>query len=468
MGAGVAEVGDQTTTNVGGKTMKAISKWTIVSALLAGAAYAQVPSTNDTSDGNDNTGMGTGALGGPNPVNLTGNFNTAAGFQALFANTTGARTPPRGRRRSPDTRPAPTTPPWGLRRSRTTQPAPTTPPWGLWRSLTTTGSNNTASGFGALEDNSTGSDNTASGAFALEDNQTGSQNTASGAEALEDNLTGNNNTATGFQALEDNSIGFDNTALGSGALGANTSGNDNTASGYQALFFNTTGNNNAASGLFALFSNTTGSGNTASGADALEADTTGANNIAVGFQAGINLTTGSNNIAIGNEGAAGDNKMIKIGTEGTQKKTFIAGIFSNTAVSGLPVVIGSNGELGAVSSSERFKTAIAPMGANTEKLQQLRPVTFRYKADLPGTVRYGLIAEEVAKVYPELVVRDDQGRIDGVRYDELAPMLLNELQKEHEHAQVQDAQINELKAQLAEVHAALAPLRPKDQLVAGR
>jgi hypothetical protein len=194
----------------------------------------------------------------------------------------------------------------------------------------------------------------------------------------------------------------------------------------------------------------------------------------MGYQAGLNLTTGSNNIEIGNEGTAGDNKVIKIGTEGTQKKAFIAGIFSNTAVSGLTVVIGSNGELGAVSSSERFKTAIAPMGSNTAKLKQLRPVTFHLKADPKGAPQYGLIAEEVAKVYPELVVRDQKGRIDGVRYDELAPMLLNEVQKQaaeiRELKQQQkqfatQAELNDLKQQL---QAALAALRSKEQLVAQR
>jgi ribosomal protein L29 len=199
----------------------------------------------------------------------------------------------------------------------------------------------------------------------------------------------------------------------------------------------------------------------------------------VGFQAGLNVSSGSNNIEIGNEGAAADNKVIKIGTEGTQKKTYIAGIYSNTAVSGLAVVIGSNGELGTVSSSERFKTGIAPMGSNTEKLQQLRPVTFHYKADAQGTLRYGLIAEEVAKVYPELVVLDRNGRIDGIRYDELAPMLLNEMQKEHatvadQAAEIRDlrrqvAKVNDLERELAEMHAALTALRStRDQLVAQR
>lgn len=142
------------------------------------------------------------------------------------------------------------------------------------------------------------------------------------------------------------------------------------------------------------------------------------------------MTTGSNNIDIGNPGAAKDGAkansgVIRIGTQtptALQTSAYIAGIYDNTSVSGLAVIIDSNGQLGTAPSSERYKTDIAPMGSNTEKLQQLQPATFHYKADAKGTLRYGLIAEEVAKVYPELVVRDDQGRVDGLRYGELAPM----------------------------------------------
>jgi hypothetical protein len=137
--------------------------------------------------------------------------------------------------------------------------------------------------------------------------------------------------------------------------------------------------------------------------------------------------------------------------------------------------VDSTGHLGTASSSERFKTGIEPMGSNTAKLEQLRPVTFHYKVDSQGTPRYGLIAEEVAKVYPELVVRDQNGRIDGVRYDELAPMLLNEMQKQKKAAEAQDEKINaqaaeitELKHQLTGIQTALAKLQPKDQLVAQR
>jgi hypothetical protein len=176
--------------------------------------------------------------------------------------------------------------------------------------------------------------------------------------------------------------------------------------------------------------------------------------------------------------------VIRIGTEvptALQTKTYIAGIYDNTAVVGIGVVIDSNGQLGTVSSSERFKTDIAPMGSNTSKLQQLRPVTFHYKADPQGTQRYGLIAEEVATVYPELVVRDKNGRIDGVRYDELAPMLLNEVQQAQMKIAAQDAEISQLKQQQKnfatqaelndlkqQLQAALAALRSKDQLVAQR
>ena len=181
----------------------------------------------------------------------------------------------------------------------------------------------------------------------------------------------------------------------------------------------------------------------------------------------MNLSSGSNNIDIGNEGDSGDAGIIRIGTAGKETKTFIAGIV-DSKLTGNEVVITAAGQLGVKASSERYKTDIAPMGSVSEKLRQLRPVSFHLKTNPEGEVQYGLIAEEVANVYPELVIRDASGRIDGVRYDELAPMLLNEVQKEHEHALAQDAQISELKAQLAEVHAALASLQPKDQLVARR
>jgi Chaperone of endosialidase len=214
-----------------------------------------------------------------------------------------------------------------------------------------------------------------------------------------------------------------------------------------ALQYNTTGGNNTASGYEALFNNTTGS-----------------SNIAVGFQAGANLTTGSNNIDIGSKGAAAESDTIRIGIAATHKATVIAGIYG-TSVTGSAVVVSSTGRLGVTMSSERYKTAIAPMGANTAKLGQLRPVTFHLKTDPKGALQYGLIAEEVAKVYPELVIRNETGRIDGVRYDELAPMLLNEVQKKNAAL---DAEIRELKRQVAVISAALRSLQAKDELIANR
>jgi hypothetical protein len=258
-------------------------------------------------------------------------------------------------------------------------------------------------------------------------------------------------------------------------MNESVTGSSNTAVGYQALLGSAptygTASNNTAVGAGALYSFSSGGNNTASGYNALYSNTTGSNNIAIGYEAGYKVITGSNNIEIGNVGAAGDNKEIKIGTEGAQKKAFIAGIYGNSTVSGLAVVIGSNGELGAVSSSERFKTGIAAMGSNTEKLQLLRPVTFHYKSDARGTLRYGLIAEEVAKVYPELVVRDQKGRIDGVRYDELAPMLLNELQKQDARIrglEQEVAKVNDLERALTKMHAALTALQSSNPLAAQR
>jgi len=288
--------------------------------------------------------------------------------------------------------------------------------------------------------------------------------------ALFANTTGNDNTASGSNALAFNTTGSDNTASGAAALLSNTTGNYNTASGVNALQSNTTGNGNTASGFDALYY-TTGGNNTASGYSALLSNTTGKNNIAEGYQAGYNLTTGSNNIDIGNVAVAGESNLIRIGTKGTHKGAVIAGI-STTQVTGSAVYVTTSGRLGVLASSERYKTAIASMGSNTTKLGELRPVTFHLKTDPKGALQYGLIAEEVAKVYPELVIRDQAGRIDGVRYDELAPMLLNEMQKrdaaQDQHSAAQDAKISQLMGQLAEMHAALGKLQAKDELVAQR
>jgi hypothetical protein len=175
---------------------------------------------------------------------------------------------------------------------------------------------------------------------------------------------------------------------------------------------------------------------------------------------------------------ATEGDVIRIGTKGIQKEAFVAGIYNHT-LTGNVVVVDSAGRLGVQAvSSERFKTAIAPMGSDTAKLGQLRPVSFKLKSDATGTRQYGLIAEEVAKVYPELVIRDEKGRIDGVRYDELAPMLLNEIQQQERKIAEQSVEIRDLKQQertvgemqrqLADMHAALVQLQSKDKLVAKR
>jgi hypothetical protein len=264
-------------------------------------------------------------------------------------------------------------------------------------------------------------------------NTTGVRNTANGFAALNSNTTGERNTATGRAALTFNTTGNNNTADGHDALFSNGSGIRNTATGSFALFSNTTGPDNTAIGYFALFSNTTGNSNTASGYDALLNNTTGIGNIALGNFAGANLTTGDNNIDIGNQGVAGEAGTIRIGVVGTQTATYIAGIMGKTVPRSTPVFINANGQLGTVTSSARFKDEIKPMDKVSEALLALRPVTFRYKPELDpnGIPQFGLVAEEVEKVNPDLVVRDADGKPYTVRYDAVNAMLLNEFLKEH-------------------------------------
>jgi hypothetical protein len=277
-------------------------------------------------------------------------------------------------------------------------------------------------------------------------NPTGSDaqaNTAGGANALAV-TTGESNTAFGFGALQSDTTGGLNTAVGRDALFSNTTGGVNTAVGFDALYHNTTGGLNTAVGLDALFSNTTGDFNTAIGFSALS-NNTGKNNIAVGSGAGDFLTRGDNNIYLGNAGITAESNTMRLGA--LQASTFIAGI-TGVPVSGTPVFVDSNGQLGIQASSIRYKRDIQPMGAHSRRLLQLRPVIFRYKQDAQGERQYGLIAEEVAKVYPELVTRGATGEVETVRYHEMMPMLLNEMQQ-------QQRQLAELQAQNARLRAAL-------------
>ncbi len=318
-------------------------------------------------------------------------------------------------------------------------------------SSVTTGSENTAIGFSALFSNTTGDSNTATGSEALPANTTGVRNTATGFAALESNTTGERNTATGRAALVNNTTGNNNTADGHDALFSNTTAIRNTATGSFALFSNTTGPHNTAIGYFALFSNTTGDSNTASGYDALVNNTTGVGNIAVGNFAGGNLTTGDQNIDIGNVGVAAEANTIRIGTEGTQTNAYLAGIYRTNIAKGLVVKVDSEGHLGTVGSSERFKDAIKPMDKASEAILALEPVTFRYKKELDpdGTPQFGLVAEEVEKVNPDLVVRDTDGKPYTVRYEAVNAMLLNEFLKEHRAMLRQEATITQLKSAVA-------------------
>jgi hypothetical protein len=452
--------------------------------LAAGTAHGQQPPDVVVSDGNWNTAMGTEALLSVNP-NLCvycGIENTAAGAYALQSNSSGGGNVAVGFLAMQ----------FNLSGHNNT---------GVGDSAlqgNTTGYYNTAVGSGALLRSTTAYNNTGLGLDALVYNTTGGNNTATGANALFSNTTAGENTATGYNALYSNTTGYENTASGSGILYSNTTGYQNTAAGYQALYFNTVGNHNTVSGFQALYSNTNGDSNTASvdsalysnttgyhntafGEGSLLSNTTGSNNTALGSNAGYNLTHGSNNIDIGNEGVAGESGVIRIGTSNTQISTYIAGV-ENAKVTGSAVYITASGQLGVLASSERYKTAIESMGACTERLQELRPVSFHLKSDPRGAVQYGLIAEEVAKVYPELVIRDGSGKIEGVRYDELAPMLLNEVQKQqaivvtlaaqHEvdavQLDTQAAKIASLEQKLSGIQAALVRLQPKDDLVAQR
>jgi hypothetical protein len=268
-----------------------------------------------------------------------------------------------------------------------------------------------------------------------------------GTGALASDTTGSGDTALGFNALNANTTGGSNTATGANVLENNTTGNTNTATGENALLSNTTGGDNTGIGEAALENNTTGENNTAVGSDA-GAGLTGSNNVAVGFNAGLDLTTGNNNIEIGNVGVAAESNTIRIGTKGVQTRTLIAGINNAPVLVGSPVLVNAIGRLGIQVSSARFKRDIREMGKASGGLMKLRPVTFRYKDDPAGTLQYGLVAEEVARVYPELVTYGADGQVEAVAYHLLPAMLLNEMQKQVRENQRKDEWIAVLQEQL--------------------
>ena len=301
----------------------------------------------------------------------------------------------------------------------------------------TTGGFNTGVGFLSLRTNSTGGFNTAVGAGTLLAN-TGDNNTATGAGALLSNTSGFNNTANGTLALFSNTEGDSNTAYGLTALFANTIGAQNTAVGLSALTHNTEGGINTAVGLIALSSNTTGTANTAVGANALGSNDGGNQNTAVGQFALGNNVNGTSNIALGSSAGTGvttvDN-VICIGAAGQNvaNSCYIGQIFGVTSSGGLGVFVNADGKLGTATSSRRFKEQITPMDSTSEVLFALKPVAFRYKKEIDpaGLSQFGLVAEEVEKVSPDLVVRDKEGKPYSVRYDQVNAMLLNEFLKEH-------------------------------------
>ncbi len=357
-----------------------------------------------------------------------------------------------------------------------------------------TGAGNSGLGTGALSVNTAGEHNTAVGISALEENATGSFNNAVGGGALGSNIgsdgctglgltccgtgyCGNYNNALGYGALYHNTYGSYNDAVGYDALYANTTGSRNTAVGGVALYANTTGSRNTAVGEGVLNNNTLGHDNTAVGFQALVRNDTGWNNIALGDRAGINLLSGSNNIYIGNydgdyllgsfddpplghsSGSNNESNTIRIGYPKLQTATYIAGIYNAPSSGvGTPLYVNSDGRLGVNTSSARFKEDIRDMGDSTSALMKLRPVRFRYKQDIDpsGLEQYGLVAEEVAKVYPDLIANDADGHAYTVRYQFLAPMLLNEVQKQAREIAKQREQIATLTARLEQVEAAVA------------
>jgi len=395
--------------------------------------------------GSYNTAIGTSAMSG----NTTAKQNTAVGFSALqamsFANG-GAPWP------SDNTA-------VGYQAMYSTNPAgPTAPTWN--------GIRNTAVGSGSLYANTTGYGNTAVGYNSLAANTTAGQNTALGMGALQAQSfaatsggapAATDNTAVGFEALAANQPdavwdGAQNIAVGSKALWSNTTGSDNTAIGYQSLYLNTTGYNNTAVGQGALANLTSGDFNTA-----------------LGITAGAALTTGTDNIYIGHPGFAAEDNTIRIGIDPDNTRTFIAGIRGVTTGydDATPVVIDSHGQLGTINSSIRFKQDVRDMGDASSRLMELRPVTFHYKAHPDGPPQYGLIAEDVEQVMPELVVRDATGQVESVAYHEMPAMLLNELQKQQATIEQQRAELDGQKAQLAQARADIEALRLQVQAPLG-
>jgi hypothetical protein len=387
--------------------------------MLSPMVQAVVPAPDGGYPGG-NTAEGTNALHN----RTSGQNNTAVGLNALYADTTGGRNTG-----------------LGVQTLRFNITGASNTAVGINALYRNTKSYNTAVGDSALFSNTTGNENTAEGYRALYNNTTDFYNTAIGSLALYSN-SASSNTAIGSHALISNTTGAGNTAIGADALDSNIGGGNNTATGVQALDANTSGYFNTANGYQALQRNTIGFRNTANGVAALYNNTSGSNNTALGNGAGSNVTTASNVICIG-AGIAGAN---------TSNSCFIGNIFGvNNGFGAAAVYIAPNGALGTTPSSKRFKEHIKPMDKASDALLALKPVTFRYKSDAKGTPQFGLIAEEVAEVNPDLVVRDKDGEIYSVRYDQVNAMLLNEFLKEHKKVAEQSHKIKEQETTITEL-----------------
>jgi hypothetical protein len=369
---------------------------------------------NHLTAGNQNTATGVRALFS----DINGGFNTATGVFSLFSNTSGFFNTATGA--------------YSL-------------------ASNTVGSSNTANGYAALNHNTEGEDNTATGFGALFKNTTGGGNTANGSVTLNQNTTGSINTAIGNSALFSNTEGSENTAVGSRALDFNTTGNQNTAVGRLALDDNTDGSVNTAIGMSSLRRNTTGDANTAIGNRALVNNTTGDANTAIGDTAGFDLSADSSgNVCIGQNvfGVAGESNRTWIRNINTTVQSFSAGVNNYVTVRL------SDGRLGqtAVVSSRRYKEDIKPMDKTSQALYGLKPVTFRLKKKFDPTQApgFGLIAEEVEKVDPDLVYRNEKGEVESVRYEMVNAMLLNEFLKEHRRVEEQGRKAQEQEATIAQ------------------
>ncbi|MEI8204056.1 MAG: tail fiber domain-containing protein, partial [Bacteroidota bacterium] len=387
---------------------------------LNGNTFLGYQAGNVDSSANNSTAIGFQALSS----NTSGWGNTATGTNALYLNTTGGDNTAFGNE------------------------ALLSNIDGLW---------NTATGSEALRNNTSGTGNTANGASTLSANISGIYNTATGSWALHNNTYGSFNSAFGNDALTNNLSGAGNTALGNSALSISTEGESNTAIGNGSLKNNTIGSNNTANGAQALYNNTEGNFNTADGSFALNSNLTGNNNTAFGYHAGNNITTGSNNLILGSYAVASTATISNQVVLGNSSITtmYCYGAKATGLTSAGTLCVNSAGQIGIASSSQRYKKDIVPIEINTSLLYKLKPVSFTYIND--GSRSFGLIAEEVDKVIPQLVFYKKAKEVipgstseemipEGVRYENLPTLLLAELQKQHAIIENLQKQIDELKA----------------------